>query len=272
MKSREVPFSMFYEAKYRLLDTEKLKSKSDTAIPVIVSLTTIPFRLNRVFVTVRSILNQSAKPTKVILWLHDSLKNKVPKNLKKLEGDVFSVQFTALNSSHVKLVPTMAQYPDHVIVTCDDDLMYDQDWLKGLYEQHLKHPEAIIAHKVRQIQFDEHNQPLTYSKWKLNDTTKPETFLALGSSGVLYPANCFSSMVLDDQLYMKLAPKADDLWFKAMAMLSNRTIVTTAFEPKGTYPRMATQKVSLKKQNIGQNKNNEQWAALVAHFNLHFNS
>lgn len=268
MKSREVPYSMFYESKFRLMNTEKLKSKTGNELPVIVSLTTIPFRLNRVFVTVRSILNQSQKPSKIILWLHDSLRNKVPKSLKKLEGDIFSVQFTPLNSSHVKLVPTIAKYPDQVIVTCDDDLMYDENWLKGLYEQHLKHPSAIIAHKVRQIQFDENQKPLTYGKWKLSDSNKPETFLALGSSGILYPVNCFIDQVVDDELYMKLAPKADDLWFKAMTILSNRTIVTTDFEPENTYPRMATQKVSLKKQNIGQNKNNQQWEALVDYFKL----
>ncbi len=268
MKSKEVPYSMFYESKYRLLNTEKLKFKSGDELPVIVSLTTIPFRLNRVFVTVRSILNQSKKPAKIILWLHESLKNKVPKNLKKLEGEIFSVQFTPLNSSHVKLIPTIAKYPNQVIVTCDDDLMYDENWLKGLYDQHLKNPSAIIAHKVRQIQYDENHKPLIYNKWKLSDINKPETFLALGSSGILYPANCFIDQVLDDELYMKLAPKADDLWFKAMAILSNRTIVKTDFEPKKTYPRMATQKVSLKKQNIGQNKNNRQWDALVDYFQL----
>lgn len=268
MKSREVPYSMFYESKFRLMNAEKLKSKTGNELPVIVSLTTIPFRLNRVFVTVRSILNQSQKPAKIILWLHESLKDKIPAQLKKLEGEIFSIQFTKLNSSHVKLVPTLAEYGDQIIVTCDDDLMYDKNWLKGLYNQHLKNPTAIIAHKVRQIQFDENHQPLTYSKWILTDSNKPETFLALGSSGVLYPANCFIDQVLDDQLYMQLAPKADDLWFKAMTMLSGREIIQTEFEPENTYPRMATQKVSLKKQNIGQNKNNLQWKALVDYFKL----
>lgn len=268
MKSREVPYSMFYELKFRLMSTEKLKTKTGNELPVIISLTTIPFRLNRVFVTVRSILNQSQKPEKTILWLHDSLKNKIPKSLKKLEGELFSIQFTSLNSSHVKLIPTIAKHADKVIVTCDDDLMYDANWLKGLYEQHLKYPQAIIAHKVRQIQFDENHKPLTYTKWKLTDNSKPETFLALGSSGVLYPANCFIEQVTNDDLYMKLAPKADDLWFKAMTLLSGRQIVTTDFEPQNTYPRMATQKVSLKKQNIGQNKNNQQWEALVNYFKL----
>lgn len=268
MKSREVPYSMFYESKFRLMSAEKLKAKTGKEIPVIVSLTTIPFRLNRVFVTVRSILNQTQKPEKIILWLHDSLKNKIPKSLKKLEGELFSIQFTPLNSSHVKLVPTLAEYPDKIIVTCDDDLMYDENWLKGLYEKHLEHPTAIIAHKVRQIQFDENHKPLTYTKWKLSDNNKPETFLALGSSGVLYPKNCFTNQVLNEDLYMELAPKADDLWFKAMTIISGRTIVKTNFDPENTYPRMATQKVSLKKQNIGQNKNNLQWEALVDYFKL----
>ncbi|GEC79436.1 glycosyltransferase [Flavobacterium aquatile] len=268
MKSRQVPYSIYSEVKLRLLNTKKIKNFDGNEIPVIISLTSIPFRLNRLHLVIKSLLLQSSKPKKIILWLDNSLQNKIPNNLKKLYGDIFSIEFTSLNSSHVKLVPTLEKYPNEIIVTCDDDLVYDKDWLKGLYEEHLQHPKDIVAYTIRQIQFDEDNNLLPYNQWKLRDLSKPNTFLALGYNGILYPPNSLPKETLNSELYMKLAPKADDLWFKAMAMLNNTSIRKVKVTPKENIPIMATQKVSLKKQNIGKLKNNQQWEALVEHFNL----
>ncbi|MBD3724228.1 MAG: glycosyltransferase [Flavobacteriaceae bacterium] len=248
--------------------TKKIKNHNGNELPVIVSFTSIPFRLNRIHLVVRSLLNQTKRPKKIILWLDQSLENKIPNNLKKLYGDIFSIEFTSLNSSHVKLVPTLEKYPDEIIVTCDDDLMYDENWLQGLYEEHLKHPKDIVAYTLRQIQFDENKNLLPYNKWKLNDLSKPNTFLALGYNGILYPPHALPKEAVNAELYMKLAPKADDLWFKAMAMLNNTNIRKVTSIPKENIPIMATQKVSLKKLNVGQLKNNQQWEALVEYFNL----
>ncbi len=268
MKSKFVPYSILSELKFRLLNTKKIKNFEGNEIPVIVSLTTIPFRLKRLHLVVKSLLIQTNKPKKIILWLDSSLKNKIPNNLKKLHGDIFSIEFTSLNSSHVKLVPTLEKYPNEIIATCDDDLMYDKNWLKGLYEEHLKSPKDIIAYTLRQIQYDENNNLLPYNQWKLRDLSKPRTFLALGYNGILYPPNSLPKETLKDELYMKLAPKADDLWFKAMAVINNTNIKKVSTLPKDNIPIMATQKVSLKKQNVGKLKNNQQWEALVEYFNI----
>ncbi|WP_298302099.1 glycosyltransferase [Flavobacterium sp.] len=268
MKSKEVPYSIISELKLRLLNTKKLKNFEGNEIPVIVSLTSIPFRLNRLHLVVKSLLIQTNKPKKIILWLDSSLENKIPNNLKRLFGDIFTIEFTTLNSSHVKLVPTLEKYPNEIIVTCDDDLMYDKDWLKGLYEEHLKSPKDIIAYTLRQIQYDDNNNILPYNQWKLRDLSKPSTFLALGYNGILYPPNSLPKETLNSELYMKLAPKADDLWFKAMAILNKTNIKKVSITPKQNIPIMATQKVSLKKQNVGKLKNNQQWDALVEHFNI----
>jgi hypothetical protein len=270
MKLKEIPVSLFFELKLRLLNLDKLKSSNGKELPVVVSLTSIPSRLSRLHITIKSVLNQSSKPSKIVLWLHDTLQNSVPSSLYKLQGDIFEIKFTNLNSSHVKLLPSLTQFPNHIIVTCDDDLIYDFDWLKGLYEHHLKSPNAIVAHTVRQIQMDDNGNFLPYNQWRLRDNNKNNTFLAIGSSGILYPKKCFSNEIHNQAIYMKLAPKADDLWFKAVAMISNVQIEKTKKAPKYLIPVMATQQISLKKENIGQNKNNIQWQALVEYFNLKF--
>ncbi len=46
MKLKELPLSVYFELKLKLLNTNKLKSQSD--LPLIVSLTSIPSRLKKV--------------------------------------------------------------------------------------------------------------------------------------------------------------------------------------------------------------------------------
>jgi len=58
MKLKELPLSVYFELKLKLLNTNKLKTKSQSDLPLIVSLTCIPSRLKKVNITIRSILNQ----------------------------------------------------------------------------------------------------------------------------------------------------------------------------------------------------------------------
>ena len=69
-----------------------LNDKTNT-IPVIVSLTTIESRLKKVHITLRSVMNQSKKPEKIILWINDNDKNKIPKSLNILAGDLLEIKF-----------------------------------------------------------------------------------------------------------------------------------------------------------------------------------
>lgn len=271
MKLKEIPLSLYSELRLKLKNIEQLKTPQEKQLPVIVSLTSIPSRLNRIDVTIRSILNQSEKPKKIVLWLHEADKKYVPKKLIKLSGDIFSIQYTALDCPHIKLIPSLEAFPSECIVTCDDDFIYNSKWLSKLYKEHLAHPKCIIANTIRQIQYDKNNKLLPYKEWNFNNTNNNKTILAIGSSGVLYPPNAFPSIVLDSKLFLSLAPKADDLWFKAMAIIANTQIVKTKKTPKHPIPVIGTQLISLKKENVDQNRNVLQWEALTSYFNLDLN-
>src|SRR5690554_7100194 len=116
-------------------------------VPIVVSLTSIPSRLGTIHLTIRSLLAQSVVPKKIILWLHEDLKNKLPKTLSGLQSDCFEINYVRLTCSHRKLIHSIKKYPDSIIVTSDDDLMYEETWLERLYATHEKHPEDIIAHR-----------------------------------------------------------------------------------------------------------------------------
>jgi hypothetical protein len=70
MKLKEHPGSLYHTPKLRFNSLEKITKSSNNELPVIVSLTTIPSRLQKVHITIRSILTQNPKPKKVVLWIN----------------------------------------------------------------------------------------------------------------------------------------------------------------------------------------------------------
>ncbi|SFW31168.1 glycosyltransferase family A protein [Cellulophaga fucicola] len=265
---KELPYSICYTCKYRLKSQKNLIQHKDS-IPVIVSLTSIPTRLNNLDLVIKSILNQTVLPEKIILWLNDSLKNNLPKKLIKLESNIFQIKYSKLTCSHRKLIHTLEENPSSIIVTCDDDQMYRNNWLELLYQEHLKHKNCIIAHRATQIKMNENGSYLPFIKWRTREETNLHNpYLPIGSWGVLYPPNSMPSVIFNKDLFLKLTPKADDLWFKGMSLLNNTITKETSVKPKLPIPIMGSQKVSLKEENVKKKKNETQWQALSDHFDL----
>ncbi len=269
MKVKEIPISLFNHIK---LSTTSMKGflEGKSQIPVIVSLASIPSRLHIVDLTIRSILNQDILPQRIILWLHEDLKNSIPKKLSDLTSDLFSIKFSKYTSSHRKLVETLGVFSNTIIVTCDDDMMYRKNWLSKLYEAHQKNPTEIIGNQTRCITYNNVGKLLSYKEWHSGDKAckNKNSTLPIGAGGTLYPINSLDEQVYDRNLYMKLAPKADDLWFKAMALLKGTKSIQAENNGKEPIPIWGSQKVSLKKTNITEDKNRVQWQALDDHFNF----
>ena len=68
-----------------------------------------------------------------------------------------------------------------------------------------------------------------YSKWSWNVKNVGESFnvLPTGVGGVLYPPHSLHPDVENSDLFMKLTPRADDIWFWAMAVRNNTKITIT---------------------------------------------
>jgi hypothetical protein len=247
-----------------------LHAPRDNALPVIVSLTSIPSRLHVLHITVRSLLNQTQTPSKILLWLQHSLAQSLPSALSELQSDVFEIRYVDLTCSHRKLIHTLAAFPEHTVVTCDDDLMYAPDWLAQLYAQHLQHPEAIVANECRQITRDEQGDLLPYKQWPrlVHGASSDRPLLPIGYAGVLYPPRALDERVGDVDLFMRLAPKADDLWFRTMAHLRGTSVRHSNRPYPKAQPIIGSQQVSLLKTNVRQDGNRLQWQALCDYFQL----
>lgn len=270
MKVKELPKSLARMFSLLIVSKENLGVNAKRCGPeVIISLTSIPYRLPKLHFVIRSLLNQSASFKKIILWLNEDLESLVPGRLRKLQSDRFEIKFCEGTSSHRKLVETLKIYPQEYIVTCDDDMMYPNDWLARLLAEHHRHPEAVVAHMCRAFKFDE-NGLMPYRYWgaeKLGQGS--ERTLAVGCGGVLYPPNSLHNDVFNESLFLRLAPKADDFWFKAMSFKQGTSVVKTCEPNPEPIPIMLTQKYSLKRENIVGDANRDQWVNISEHYGIH---
>ncbi len=265
---KELPKSVYYTLSLRAASAKKL-IKNKEVVPVLVSLTSIPERLSNLDLVIKSILNQTKLPKKITLWLHKDLKNKLPERLSSLQSVYFEIKYSNLTSSHRKLIHSLAQYPNETIITCDDDLIYGKDLIEKLYSEHLKYPKDIIGNETTQIKLDKNNNYLPFSAWKKKSVKyKINRLLPIGAWGILYPKNSMPKEIFDVDLFLKLTPEADDLWFKGMALINNVISRESNNKPKKPIPIIGTQKVALKKENVKGKKNEIQWNALSKHFNL----
>lgn len=243
-------------------------------VPVIVAMTSIPSRLSIVHLVVRSLLNQQVLPKKIVLWLHKDLQNRLPQKLFKLQGDTFEIRYSDLTCSHRKLIYALEQFPDDIIVTCDDDLLYRKSWLKNLYDEHLNNSKAILANQTRYISHDGNGTLLPYKQWKHENGKhfNQKAVLPIGAGGVLYPPHSLDKKTTDQNLFLKLTPKADDLWFKAMALLKGTDAYLVENKTKSPIPIFGSQKQSLKKTNVDGDKNRVQWLNVTEYFDIKIGS
>jgi hypothetical protein len=267
MKLREIPGYRWRVIRLNLSRVKRLHSATAPTADVIVSFTSIESRLHLCHLTVRSILTGTIRPQRVVLWLNDKLRGKIPKRLLQLVGSRFEIRYVANDEPHLKLLPSLHAFPQSVIVTCDDDMMYAPDWLEILYADHQRFPQDIIAHVCRRIEHDESGVARPYLLWRRENTysARYQALLPLGFAGILYPADCFNKEVHHAVAYRALAPKADDLWFKFMSLRNGTTSRKVSRASGKPVMISGSQTVALSSTNC-HDGNLLQWEAIVNHY------
>lgn len=196
---------------------------------VIISLTSYPKRINEVVYTIHSLLNQDWKADKIILWLAEKEfpkhEENLPEDLLRLKQYGLTIKWCDSLKSYKKLIPSLQEYPDSLIITADDDLYYPKEWLRKLYEHHKNYPNDIVTHRARKIRFKD-CELRNYKEWTVCENEEDASFLNFFTTGggTLFPPNSLSKTVYQTKMYDKLCPTGDDIWFWAMAVLNNTKI------------------------------------------------
>lgn len=195
---------------------------------IIVSLTTYGRRLQDVCFTIESIMQQTMLPNKIILNIDKSISiHDIPHALRMQQKRGLEIAFVEDIRSYTKLIPTLSKYPEAIIITIDDDVLYNFDIVERLFQSYVKYPDKISALRVHTIKFDKDKKPRKYMEWDMckADSSNPMHLFLTGVGGVLYPPHSLYGDVLDKDVFMSICPTADDVWFHAMAVKNGTGIV-----------------------------------------------
>lgn len=204
---------------------------------VVISMTSFPEAIPYAVQAIRSIMNGSVLPDKLILYLTFSqfAENGIPESLKLLseESSVFEIRnYDRDIRSYRKLIPALIDFPEAIIVTVDDDVAYHRHMLRDLLELHSRIPDAVLAHRVKRIKFGK-----PYRSWKkyrwydflFKRIHRGVMNLQTGVGGVLYPPHSLREDMMDVDSFSKIAPSTDDIWFWAAAVLNGFSVVPVPF-------------------------------------------
>lgn len=190
---------------------------TSNGVDVVVSLTSYGRRVssNIVYYTIVSILRQTIQPHRIILWLAEEEWNEeiLPTKISSLKRKGVEIRYCKDIRSYKKLIPTLMLCPDSCIVTADDDMIYSKNWLECIINGHKDYPNDIICLNSSCPQI-KNGIPVNYQLWKdYPNETSSKLIFPVGVGGTLYPAGALHRDVVDSELFLKLCPIADDIWF-----------------------------------------------------------
>lgn len=219
-------------------------------IKFIVSLASYSKRIETIHICLHSLFSQTLKPQKIILYLDESVDvNCLPNNIipfiaKGLE----IVQVSSELKAHNKYFFTFSEYENTIIITVDDDVIYDENLFYNLIESYKKFPDSISASRVHYVTFDEHHKICPYQNWLFEYSkllTPSMRLFATGVGGILYPPNIMPKETLDSSRINELSLNADDIWLKFMQIKGNIPVVWSRQKPSHPQQIKGTKDVAL---------------------------
>lgn len=216
-----------------------LNKKSNRKERIIVSLTSYGRRVSKILpYALISLLRQTYKPDLILVWLDEVHWNKdnLPKQLQRLQKYGVTVRFCRDIKSYKKLIPTLECYPEDLIITCDDDLYYNKNMIERLMNAWNSNPNRIYTLRAHSVTFSRQGDLLPYNEWvkEIRDSVGHNVF-PTGGAGCLYKRSLLHCDICKEELFMKLAPMADDVWFYFMEILKGTQRVILSFEKKYAY-------------------------------------
>lgn len=227
---------------------------------IIVSMTSYPPRIHSAVLALKTIYKQIKLPDKVILWLAESeFPNKLddlPVNLRRLIAEKgLTIRWCEEDlKSHKKYFWAFKEYPDALVITVDDDVIYPPRLIESLYQSYLVYPRAVSAVRACFIPISQDGEIPPYNSWPVGIdafVSVPSLQLcATGSGGVLYPASLFSGVqnLLDIEVIKRVCLYEDDLWLKAMEVVAGIPVVAVKFE--GLIYTPNSQEIGLYHENL----------------------
>lgn len=204
---------------------------------ITVSVTSYPKRINVVPLSIKSLMLQSYKPDRIVLWL---AKEQFPQREKDLPKELTDLVEYGLEIKycdddlvgHKKyFYAVREQQENEIVITVDDDIIFPKNMIKRLMKTYKKFPNCVICERGQALDKKNINMP---GRWKTISSIgvgKP-TYSINGSpgGGMLIPYGALHPDATDVDKVKELALRADDVWLMFMyAQNKTRTIKTRKY-------------------------------------------
>lgn len=210
---------------YRRMVKNSCKQREE----IIVSLTSYPKRFETLHVCLKSLMYQSIRPNRVILNIQNGIEqDDIPKTVLHMRKYGLEIEYGQKDiKGHKKYFSTIANNPNSIVITVDDDGIYHRDTLRELMQTHGKYPEAVCAKRVRKIGVDENGLLIPYAEWCRNsaELLPSHQLVGIGVGGILYPPGSLPKETFNVEQITQYALEADDLWLKCMEIRNGVKVV-----------------------------------------------
>lgn len=202
---------------------------------VVISLTSHGARLRHVHLTIESIVRGNVTAP-VVLWLdRKDYDGDWPPQLRRLVDRGLTVKCSDGSfGPHTKYWGTFREVAgtDCRVVTVDDDMIYPEWFLERLlFIAQLRH-DCVVAYRAHRIELRD-GALLPYKKWSPANTSDASLLhFATGVSGILYPPAFIAHTVAQGEEFMRLSPRADDVWLHLMALRSGHQVRQVFSRPR----------------------------------------
>lgn len=260
-----IKLSFKHKCKFKYVPATEYGVTREKRTPqVIVSLTSFPARINTTHLAINTILRQTFKPDRVILWLADeqfpNKENDLPNEIIKLKDLGLEIKWCEDIKSYKKLIPALKEFPNDIIVTADDDIYYPVDWLESLYNSYKAFPDCVNVQRAMRLTFKDNKIIYLGSNaaQELNYDNPSYFNQQLGGTGGLYPPNILNKEIFNMKL-LNILPTSDDVAFWAMAVLNRKRIkVVNKNWSINSIDGLRESSLSLQNRNYTPNKSNKE--------------
>lgn len=242
---------------------------------IIVSLTTFGTRLSQVYLTIESIMQQSKKANRIVLWLSKDIEGEIlPQTLVNQMKRGLEIYYCDDIRSYKKLIPSLKKFPNDAIITIDDDVIYHVLTLESLINSYIEDQSYIYFNRAHRAILNK-GQFIPYNNWEwtIKKDDPSELNLPTGVGGILYPPHIFNEEVFNEEVFMTDCKFADDVWFYAMTLYNNkrsRRSKAYMIDPNGGFLENHTaQETTLTHINVNGGLNNKQLDAVFTRYGLY---
>ena len=227
----------------------------------IISLTSFPGRIEACCYAIKSLMIQTYQADKIVLWLSSEQfrATSLPEGMKPLIDAGLEIRYCDDLRSHKKYFYALQEQNVHeLIITFDDDIIYEKDAIEKLINKHLQFPDAIVCNRGHHIRMNG-DRLMPYNKWELlfeDGVDKPAmAVMPSTGAGCLYPYGCMPKSTFDLELIRQNAWTADDIWMRFNSINNHVKVVRTRKNVATLCNVADSQKEALRIQNDVQGEN-----------------